>query len=124
MDNASLDANPRTAEHQTLRFWPNGLGWEMRTRYGLATVADCSNRLSVSVPINPAREPREGLGGPLIVKRWRYANAPIGTDPVQAIEWCKANGLIHREDSSYAGVSLDIPWIPSESIANGQSVAS
>lgn len=79
--------------------WPNGLGWNVGTRYGTAEVRDQVSRLRVFAPIAPDREWSSRRNRWISIERYRVCDVPTGTDPVIAVEACLRHGTICNGDS-------------------------
>ena len=80
--------------------WPNGIGWDISTRHGIAEVRDCVKFLRCFAPIRPRleRAVRLKTGEPFIrsVEQYRRADFPIGTDPVACVRATLTTGNTHE----------------------------
>lgn len=86
--------------------WPNGIGWDV----GRAEIRDRVTHLRVFVPIASERGRWSNkLRQYVQLERHKVCDVPLGTNPLRAVELCRAFGIA-RYDDAYNPPSV-IPMI-------------
>jgi hypothetical protein len=98
------------------RQWPNGLGWNVKTRHGQATVINCVSMFRAYLPISPRREwlaePLSGVPRWIEVGRHKVCDVPPGTDPIEALTLCREHGVTRDDGNQWDRKgNRDVPMV-------------